>query len=147
MRQASLFDLSPMENIVGLAGLMPAIRAAMNRVAGEDQEGRKMLVTRINDVARREGISLTTGGGKAITYDILNKWLQPGDKGHEPSFMSILCFCLATQDASPLQPVFKALGLEVIHKNERWFLDIGRACEAEREAKEKIKALRARKHI
>ena len=78
MRQGSLFDILPREeaDTCGLAGLMPAIRAGMNYSAGQDEEGRKMLLEKISAIAKREGVALTSGGGKTLEKDTLDKWLQ-----------------------------------------------------------------------
>lgn len=149
MRQASLFDILPQadpDESVGLAGVMPAIRAAMNRVAGKDEECRKQMVESINAVARRENVPLTRGGGKAIEKATLDKWVQSAsDQGHAPSLEAILCFCLATGDASPVKPMLKALGLEVIPKADLEDLEYGKICMAERKLRERKKALEARR--
>jgi len=54
---------------------MPAVRAAMARVAGEYPESRKTLVDANNEAARRESIALTSGGGESISEDQLDKCL------------------------------------------------------------------------
>lgn len=146
MRQGSLFDIDPLKKVIGLAGLMPCMRADMNIVADEYPDGRKMLVDAVNGIFAREGVSIP-GGAKSITLDTLNKWLQPGERGHEPSLMAIVCFCLATGDARPLQHVFRALGLEIIRKEDRWYLELGMVCEQERELKERKTELKARKRM
>ena len=149
MRQASLFDILAPEDpdeSVGLAGVVPAIRAAMNRVAGKDEECRKQLVESINAVAKRENVALTRGGGKAIEKGTLDKWVQSGsDQGHAPSLEAIMCFCLATGDASPVKPMLKALGLEVIHKAELEDLEYGKICMAQRTLSERKRVLEAKK--
>ena len=126
MQQYSLFDILPEadpDDAVGLAGLMPSIRAAMNRVAGKDEECRKQLVESINAVAKRESVPLTKGGGKAIEKPTLDKWLQPSEQGHAPSLEGIIIFCLATGDATPLKPIMMLLGLEVVAKEDLRYLE------------------------
>ena len=135
--QASLLDfLAVNTGTAGLAGVMPAVRAAMNRVAGEYKLGRKMLVDAINQTAQREGIALTSGGGKAIKEDQLNKILQHGDRGHEPTLGFILCFCLAAKDYAPLEPLWKPFGLVLIPAQELRYLEYGKTCDALKKAKE-----------
>ena len=138
MLQGSLFDIFPKadpDDAVGLAGMMPAIRAAMNRVAGKDEEGRKLLVGKINDVAKRENVALTKGGGKSIDKTTLDKWLQSSDQGHGPSFEAIVVFCLATGDASPMKPLLSILGLEAVSKADLRYLRYGKACAGMKKAK------------
>lgn len=145
MKQGSLFDaLSAPDATVGLAGIMPAIRAAMNRVAGEYPEGRKLLVDAITGVAQREGVALTSGGGKSITLDQLNKWLQSGERGHEPSLAAILCFCIATNNFSPLLPVLRLFGLCVVPQERMKYLEYGESLWRLREEKQRLKNLEAR---
>ena len=140
MLQASLLDMIP-GHTAGLAGVMPAVRAAMNRVAGEYAPGRKMLVDAINKTARREGIALTSGGGRAISDAQLDKILQHGDRGHEPSLGFILCFCLATESRAPLEPVWKVMGLALVSPADLQFLEYGKACATLRQAKKRKEKL------
>lgn len=147
MKQGSLFDIltqADPDEAVGLAGLMPAIRAAMNRVAGKDEEGRKLLVDKLNNVAKRENVALTNGGGKSIEKTTLDKWLQSLDQGHRPSFEAIVVFLLATGDATPLKPLLKILGLEVIAKEDLPFLEYGKALATIKNAKAQLKKAEAR---
>lgn len=131
MKQGSLFDIllrDGSDTIVGLAGVMPAVRARMNFVAKQFLQGRDILTDIIIAVAQRENIPLTKGGGKTITPEQLDKWLQPAATGHEPSFNAILCFCIATQDASPMQPILKVLGLVAVSPEDATYLEYGKVC-------------------
>lgn len=140
MRQASLFDLCHQTgDAVALAGLMPSIRAAMNRVAGKDEEGRKQLVEKINTIAKRESVALTRGGGKTIEKSTLDKWLQASDQGHAPTLEAIAIFCLAAGDASPLKYLISLLGLEVIARSDLRYLRYGKACAGIKKAKDELK--------
>jgi hypothetical protein len=122
---------------------MPAVRAAMNRAAGEYEPGRKMLVEAINRTAKREGVALTSGGGKAITDAQLDKALQHGDRGHEPTLAFILCFCLATENFTPLEPVWRVMGLVLIPAPDVAFLEYGKTCDALKKTRERKKKLEA----
>lgn len=138
----SIIDSAP--PTAGLIGVWPAIRAQMNRAANAYPEGRKILVDRINETAKREGISLTSGGGKIVSLELLNKWLQPQDKEHIPKLEAVLCFCVATRDHSPLIPIFAAMNLTVIPANDLSFLEYGKACDALKKTKDYKKKLEAR---
>ena len=81
MRQLSLID----DEYTTLSGAMPLIKAALRRVAGdENSEGRKLLVDKINKIARISGVKLTGGNVRAISKDTLDKWLSPSDESHPP---------------------------------------------------------------
>ncbi len=146
MIQASLFKYLPSEeeSTAGLAGLIPSIRAEMNRVASDYEPGRKILAEAISKIAKREGVTLGPTGAKSITEDTLDKILQSSDTGRDCSLKLVLCFCLATCDFSPLRPVFKLAGLVVIPKEELRFLEYGKTCDALKKAREQKKKLEAR---
>jgi hypothetical protein len=137
MRQASLLE----DDHGKLAGLVPAMRAAMNRAAGEDEAGRKLLVDRINAVAREAGIRLTAGSAKVISKDTLDKWLNPNDRDHTPGVLAVAAFCAATRDVGALRVLLQALGLDVMTAEDRKHRDYGKACLAEREARKRKKML------
>lgn len=137
MQQHSLFK----DDHGALAGLVPSLRAAMNRAAGADTAGRKLLVDRINDIARQAGLRLTTGNAQSISKDTLDKWLAPGDRDHTPSLIAVAVFCAATGDHAPLQKMLRALNLDVMTAEDRKQRDYGRACLAERDARKRKKML------
>lgn len=136
-KQFSLFH----DDQAALAGLVPALRAAMNRAAGADPAGRKLLVDRINDIARQAGLRLTTGNAQSISKDTLDKWLAPTDRDHTPSIIALVVFCAALGDHTPFQLILRALGLDVMTAEDRQQRDYGRACLAEREARKRKKLL------
>lgn len=124
MRQLSLLN----DDDAVLAGVMPAVRAAMRRAAGApDSDGRKVLVDKINRIAGQAEIRLTGGNGKGISKDVLDKWLSPSDVGHPPGINALMAFCKATGDPGPLRVMLQALGLDVMTDEDRKFRDFGRA--------------------
>lgn len=137
MRQASLLE----DDHGKLAGLVPALRAAMNRAVGEDEAGRKLLVDRINAIAQAAGIRLTAGNTKAISKDTLDKWLNPADRDHTPGILAVVSVCLATKDFGALRMIARAAGLDLMTDEDRRHRDYGRACLAEREARKRKKML------
>jgi len=138
MRQGHLLDD---DHHSRLSGLVQAMRAAMNRSAGEDETGRKQLVDRLNTVSRDAGIRLTAGNAKAISKDTLDKWLNPNDRDHTPSVAAVAAFCCATRDPAPMRVLLRVLGLDLMTEEDRKLRDYGRACLAEREARKAKKRL------
>ena len=140
MRQLSLID----DEYTTLSGAMPSIKAALRRVAGdENSEGRKLLVDKINKIARISGVKLTGGNVRAISKDTLDKWLSPSDESHPPSVVAILAFCLATQNITPLRVMLRVAGLDVMTEEDRLYAEIGRrSVEAKRKNAEAKKARR-----
>ena len=140
MRQLSLID----DEYTTLSGAMPSIKAALRRVAGdENSEGRKLLVDKINKIARISGVKLTGGNVRAISKDTMDKWLSPSDESHPPSVVAILAFCLATQNTTPLRVMLRVAGLDVMTEEDRLYAEIGRrSVEAKRKNAEAKKARR-----
>lgn len=135
-------QLSLLDDTSGhLAGLVSTIRAAMNAAAGADEQGRKLLVDRINDLAAQAGIRLTAGNQRVISKDTLDKWLAPADREHTPSILALAVFCRATGSHEPARVLLRALGMDVMTAEDRRLRDYGRACLAEREARRKKKRL------
>lgn len=122
MRQMSLF-----ESQAALVGLIPAVRSAINSAAGQDEEGRKMLVDRLNNLASQSGVRLTAGNARIISKDTLDKWLSPSDKEHTPSILAVAAICIATKDAGAIRVLARACGLDVITREERDLLEYGKA--------------------
>ena len=139
MSQISLFD----SDFSRISGLMPAIRAAMRRAAGNpDGEGRKALVDKINAIARSAEIRLTGGRAESISKDVLDKWLSPSDVNHPPSILALVCFCRATGNYEALRIILQAAdaGLDIMTPEDRKFRDIGKA-DVEMKAARKRKRL------
>lgn len=133
MRQMSLF-----EGDAQLAGLIPAVRAAMNAAAGLDPDGRKLLVDKINALAASGGVRLTAGNTKSISKDTLDKWLSPADRDHVPNLLAVVVFCLATGDLRPMREALRPLGADVMTPEDRKYAAYGRAI-IEQKAKAKAK--------
>ncbi|KAF0235315.1 MAG: hypothetical protein FD177_69 [Desulfovibrionaceae bacterium] len=79
MRQFSLFE----NDFNALAGVLAAIRAAMNTAAGASEEGRKLLVDSLNAVAGNASVRLTAGNTKnlsinkiAFVFNLMYAFLQ-----------------------------------------------------------------------
>lgn len=139
MRQLSLLD----NDLPALAGVMPAIRAAMRRIAGDPEgEGRKLLADKLSAIARHEEIPLTGGSAKGISLDTLNKWLSPSDASHPPSVNAILAFCRASGEVEPVRIMLRAIApdLDVMTAEDRHYRDLGKA-EADLKAARKRKKL------
>ena len=139
MRQLSLLD------DYALAGAMAAVKASMRRAAGDPEgEGRKLLVDKINSVARQAEIRLTGGNVRTISKDTLDKWCSASDTSHPPSIMALLAFCAATGDIGPLRVLARALGVDIMTEEDRHFRDLGRATEELKEARKRLRSIQER---
>lgn len=139
MRQLSLLD-----DIAPMAGVMAEIRAAMRAVAGAPEgEGRKALPDKINDVAAMSGLKLTGGNSRAVSKDTLDKWLSPSDESHPPSIQALLAFVVATGDPAPLRVMLRAVGLDIMTDDDRRYRDLGKLDAEMRAARKRKKMLEA----
>lgn len=137
MRQLTLFD----DSTPNLSGVIPAVRAAMNRAAGESAEGRKLLVDRINAIARSHNLRLTRGNARVISKDLLDKWLAPHDRDHTPSLLAVVVFCHATGDFGPLEAILRTLGLGILTPEVLRDAHFGRAVKEEKLARKRRRQL------
>ena len=138
MIQHSLLD----NNAVLLAGLMPALRASMRKVAGlPDSEGRKLLVDKINKIANEAEVKLTGGNVKNISKDTLDKWLSPSDTSHPPSVLAVIVFCMAAGNTEPIEILLRALNLEIMSHKDKKARDYGKAILDEKAARTRRKRL------
>lgn len=139
MRQLSLID----DEYTTLSGAMPSIKAALRRVAGdENSEGRKLLVDKINKIARISGVKLTGGNVRAISKDTPDKWLSPSDESHPPSVVAILAFALPRKTPPHCGSCFALPGW-MMTEEDRLYTEIGRrSVEAKRKNAEAKKARR-----
>ncbi len=129
-------QLSLLETSYQLAGAMAAIRAAMRATVGApESEGRKALPDRMNAIARQAGIRLTQGNQKNISKDTLDKWLSPSDLSHPPSIHALLVFCAATDCAEPLRVAARALGFDLMTREDRMLRDYAQAILDEKAAR------------
>lgn len=125
MRQLTLFENDDSQ---ALAGVVPAVRAAMNAAADGSEEGRKLLVDRLNALAASANVRLTAGNAKSISKDTLDKWLSPSDRDHPPSILAVVALCLATGDPAAIRAMLKPLGLDVMTAEDKRLRDYGRTC-------------------
>lgn len=140
MNSLPLFDAIPR-----LAGVMPAVKAAMRRAAGTEKgEGRKRLADKLNDIAIREQVCLTGGHVKGVSLDTLNKWLGPSDVTHFPSVLALLAFCQATNDYMPLRIVMQAVGHDLMGEDDKYYRDYGKAVIEEKNARKRKRQLEGR---
>lgn len=141
MRQLSLLSTTDHSH---LAGLIPALRAALRRAcSGRESVGRKALVDEINDIAREGGVRLTSGNASALSKDLLDKMLAGGDVSHPPSIIALVVIMLATGDLGPLRVIARAVGAYVVTEDDLKDIEYGRACRMEREARRTKKRLEA----
>lgn len=136
MQQLSLFD-----NSFALSGVLPEVKASMRRIVGVD-ECRKSFVDKLNAVAAHAQIALTGGNVKAISLDTLNKILSPSDTSHPPSLLFILAFCKAADNYEPLNIIARAVGFELMSREDRLRLEYVKAEMTEKAAKKRKNSLK-----
>lgn len=137
MQQLSLFD-----NLPGLAGVLPSVKAEMRRILGpEGGENRKTFPDKLNAISARWQVPLTGGNTKVIAKEVLDKIVSPSDTSHPPSTLFTLAFCLAANDCEPLRVIAKAAGFDLMSKEDKRLRDYGRAILEEKAARKKKKQL------
>ena len=137
MRQLSL-----LEDIAQLAGVLPAIKAAMRGIAGAPEgEGRKALPDKLNAIARASGIKLTGGNAHGISEEMLHKILSPSDDSRPPSVLMLLAFYKATSNPAHIRAMLRAVGLDIMTEDDRKLRDYARAILDQKKARKQARKL------
>ncbi|MBU1002757.1 MAG: hypothetical protein KKE73_09560 [Proteobacteria bacterium] len=140
--QLPLFD----QRETALAGLMPTVKAAMNRTVKNwcDRRGlkREGLLEQMNEMADRAGVSLTAGNG-TTSMAVFEKWLAPRDTSNIPGVMAVNVFCLVTGDFTPLEAMLAIHGCAIMGREDKRLRDYGAALIAERKARKRKRILEA----
>ena len=139
-RRLSLFDDDP---VTKLAGLLPALSAAMHRAANESRMSREQIVDKMNEMARRAGVCLNSNA-KTLSVAVLEKWINPSETGHRPSLAAVRVFCLVLDDVRPLEVLLGLHGCGLMTREDRKLRDYGAAILAERDARKRKKQLEAK---
>lgn len=132
VRQLSLFN-QPSLNI------NRALKEQMALVAKGSQWSREEILDRMNDLAGRYGVRLMKGNGRALTMTTFEKWLNVSAMEHVPTVNSLVIFCAAIGDNSPMHVLMGPLGEEVIDGPEttllKWAKEYRRAALARKNMK------------
>lgn len=128
--QLDLFD-QPTFNIV------QTFTRALNEAVRNCGQSRAQIVDRMNDLAERYGVNLSSGNGRQLSLETFEKWLNPNDPARTIPLKALSIFCAATDSAAALDVLARPLGLRVIDEREQKLL-------AWAEAQMTIKKQRAR---
>jgi len=140
-QRLSLFDDDPATR---LAGLMSAMKAAMNRAADECRDlSREQIAERMTSLAKRAGTPLNKNA-KVLSLAVLEKWLNPADMQHKPSIEALSVFCQTVGDMRPLAVLLAVHGCGVMTPEDRRLRDYAAADLAEKDARKRKKQLEAR---
>jgi hypothetical protein len=139
-RRLSLFDDDP---VTKLAGLLPALSAAMHCAANESRMSREQIVDKMNETAKRAGVGLNSNA-RTLSVAVLEKWLNPSETGHRPSLAAVHVFCLVLDDVRPLEVLLGLHDCGLMTREDRKLRDYGAAILAERDARKRKKQLEAK---
>ena len=122
-------------------GLMPALKACMQRAlaAATPPLSREQLVDRMNEIARHQGLKITSGRSKVLTTSILDKWLAPNDSEDVPPILAFEVFMMALGNFDPLRLLVEFNGCKMVTPDEIPVLMYGRE---KLEAKERARRLK-----
>lgn len=126
-----------------VAGLIPAVKAAMQRAISETRPAlsREQVLDRMNRLAGDAGVKLTMGNSRKLALPTLEKWLNPGEREHLPSILALHVFCLAVGSLDPFAFLIGLHGCEVMTPQDRKFRDYGLACIETRVKRKTLKRL------
>lgn len=102
---------------------------------------REELLDRMNSLAERYGVRLMKGNCSQLTMATFEKWLNPGAMEHIPGINSLVIFCAATNDITPMTVAMSPLGGQFINENEVKLLLWAKEYQKAKQAREKMRKL------
>lgn len=136
MKQLSLFS-QPSLNI------NRTLKKQMAHSAKSSQWSRDEILDRMNDLASRYGVRLMKGNGKALTMTTFEKWLNVAAMEHVPPVNSLVIFCAAIGDNSPMHVLMEPLGKGVVDEADAKLLLWAKEYQRAKSARQKMKKLEA----
>lgn len=124
-----------------LAGLEPAVKAAMAAVVSTSGLSREQVCDRMEAVASRHGIRICANA-KRLSVALFEKWLNPAEREHMPGIRAVQVFCIALDTFAPWQVLLEGMGLGVLTPEISHVYKIGQAqldLEAARKRLRKLK--------
>jgi len=124
-----------------VGGLTAALKACMQSTlaSAAPHFSRAQLVDRMNQIAKQNGIKVTTGRTRLLTTNILDKWLAPNDADDIPPLMAVEVFMLAVGSLAPLEMLAEFHGCKLLTPDETLLFEYGKA---KFESKERSRQLR-----
>lgn len=134
------------QQAASLASVMRLVRAAMNRVADQQEGGvsRDHIADQLSSLADFAGISLTKRKTNQVSKHVLDKWLNPSAIEHAPSLEAVVAYCMVTGDPSPLRPILQALGCDIMTERQRALCNYAEAILEEKRVQISKKELEAK---
>lgn len=136
VKQLSLFN-QPSLNI------NRTLKEQMAHRAKESQWSREEILDRMNDLANRYGVRLMKGNAKALTMTTFEKWLNVSAMEHIPPVNSLVIFCAAIGDNSPMRVLMEPLGEAVIDDSDVKLLLWAKEYRRAKSARQNMKKLEA----
>lgn len=126
-----------------VGAFVPAIKSAMQRAlaAASPPVSRIQLVERMNAIAGKYGVKLTTGRTRLLSIHILDKWLAPNDPDDMIPLVALEVFMLAIRNFEPLKCLAEFNGCKILTPEENLFYEYGKAKFAAKEQARKLKRL------
>lgn len=128
-RQLNIFNHN------GLHTIVRDVKESLNAEVKASGRSRDQVLDRLNELARRHGISLNGRG--EVSKDLLEKWLNAEDDSRVPSLKGLALLCSVLETTAPIEALVTPLGGLVIGQEDVKLLEWARAYQ-------KTKALRKR---
>jgi hypothetical protein len=136
----NLFETPPFK----LETLVYQLKVSLNRAVSASKLSRLEILDKANKLALESNINLTKGNGD-LSIDMFSKWLNPNEPMYKPSIeaLSILYYVLGN-DLTIVEPFMRALGLDVINSEDKYYRDLGRIQSEVKRLKRQQRALEAK---
>lgn len=128
----------------GLGGVEYAVKAAMREAAAGSGLTRPEIVARMEELAGRHGVKITSGSAPRLSEAVLEKWLNPQDGERVIPLKALPIYCRVVGSLAPLRELAGCLGAEVIDGEDLVLLGIARSQEKIRKEQRRLRQLKER---
>ncbi len=109
-RQLNIF------NHTGLHTIVRDVKESLNAEVKASGRSRDQVLDRLNELARRHGLSLNGRGD--VSKDLLEKWLNAEDDSRAPGIKGLALLCAALETIAPIEALVVPLGGQVIGQED-----------------------------
>lgn len=119
------------------------VKESMAGAAKECGLSREQICDGMNDLAERYGIKLASGNGGRLSVTTLEKWLNPEESKHLPSYKALPIFCAIVDSVAPFRVMLEPLGCMVIDSKDAKLLRWAKHFHKVKEERKRMKEIEA----
>ncbi|MDD2462535.1 MAG: hypothetical protein PHI97_00905 [Desulfobulbus sp.] len=124
---------------IGLHTIVRDVKESLNAEVKASGRSRDQVLDRLNELAKRHGISLNGRGD--VSKDLLEKWLNAEDDSRAPGIKGLALLCAALETTAPIEALVVPLGGRVIGRDDVKLLEWAKAYQKSKELRKRMRKL------